>query len=172
MTKASRVLKGNEGERGLTLIEVVLSTVVLGILMIGLGNGLTLGIRLNTEARNRVSSLNVCKRVMEAMKSEIQYDVATFDGASDNPKFNSAFYCDTNGNSINPDAGQVSVFEVTPVAADWTNAGGDTLSRSGTVLVKTLTVRVRLLQSAVVKSNADTEGYRDVTMTVELVRPT
>lgn len=172
MPEMSRLLKGSEGESGLTLIEVMISTVVLGVLMIGLGNGLTLGIRLNTEAKNRVASLNVCKRVMEAMKSEIQYDVATFDGASTNPKFNAAFYCDVDGNRIDPNAAEVSLFEVTPVSADWTNAGGIALSKSGKVLVKTLSVRVRLLQSAVVKSNVSTQGYRDVVMTVEMVRPT
>ena len=159
------------GEQGLSLIEVMVSTVVLGVVMAGLGQGLTLGIRLNTEAKNRVASLNVCKRVTEVMKSQIQYDKTTFDGANSNTNFSAVFHCDVDGNTLAADATDVTVFEVRPAVADWADAGGSTLSQSGTVLVKTLIVRVRILQSAVVNSNANTLGYRDVAMTVEMVRP-
>lgn len=151
------------GEQGLTLIEVMISTVMLGIVMAGLGQGLTLGIRLNTDAKNRVASLNVCKRVTEVMKSQIQYDKPTFDGANTNTNFNAVFYCDVDGNKLDADATDVMVFEVTPAVADWADAGGNTLNQSGTVLVKTLTVRVRLF--------ANTQGNREVAMTVEMVRP-
>ena len=159
------------GEQGLTLIEVMISTVMLGIVMAGLGQGLTLGIRLNTDAKNKVASLNVCKRVTEVMKSQIQYDKPTFDGANTNTNFNAVFYCGVDGNKLAADATDVTVFEATPAVADWADAGGNTLSQGGTVLVKTLVVRVRILQSAVVNSNANTRGYREVAMTVEMVRP-
>jgi prepilin-type N-terminal cleavage/methylation domain-containing protein len=151
------------GEQGLTLIEVMVSTVMLGIVMAGLGQGLTLGIRLNTEAKNRVASLSVCKRVTEVMKSQIQYDKPTFDGANSNTNFNAVFYCDVDGNKLAADSTDVTVFEATPAVADWADAGGNTLSQGGTVLVKTLIVRVRLF--------ANTQGNREVAMTVEMVRP-
>jgi len=62
-----------------------------------------------------------------------------------------------------------SVFQVTSTVGDWTNSSGNTLSADGVVLVKFLDVKVRPMQSAVLRTNAG--ASRDVTMKVEMVRP-
>ena len=164
-----------QSESGMTLIEVMVSMVMLGAVLISLGQGLTLGIRLNTDAKMKVGSLNLCKRITERLKSEIQYDRNSFDNANTNTSFNGVFYVDIDGNNVDStesvQAGNntSSVFRVTSTVGDWTNSSGNTLSADGVVLVKFLDVKVRPMQSAVLKTDAG--ASRDVSMKVEMVRP-
>jgi type II secretory pathway pseudopilin PulG len=81
-------------------MEVMVSMTVLGVVLVGLGQGLTLGIRMNIESKARMASLSVAKRVVERVKSEIQYSQADFDGANDNDEFNRTFFVDPDGNDI------------------------------------------------------------------------
>ncbi|HVG22093.1 MAG TPA: prepilin-type N-terminal cleavage/methylation domain-containing protein [Blastocatellia bacterium] len=166
-----------QGESGMTLIEVMVSLVVLGAVLVSLGQGLTLGIRLNTDAKMKVGSLNLCKRITERFKSEIQFSYDSFDNANTNAAFNGTFYVDGDGNNVQstettPAGGNpTSVFQVTATVGNWTNSGGNTLSAGGVVLVKYLDVKVRPMQSAVIKMNPNTAASREVTMRVEMVRP-
>jgi prepilin-type N-terminal cleavage/methylation domain-containing protein len=50
----------------MTLIEVMISTMILGVVLVGLGQALTIGIKLNSESKMRVASLNTCKHTTEA----------------------------------------------------------------------------------------------------------
>ena len=153
------------GESGMTLIEVMMSTVILGIVLVGLGQGLTLGIRMNTESKNTLANLNICKRVMEKVKSQIQYDPGTFDGANTNTSFNRSFNVDADGNELQS-ASPASAFLVTTAVSDWRDSGNETLNNSnGTVVVKSLSVTVAARQSAVSSRGSNT------VLTAEMVRP-
>lgn len=175
MNKEHQKECAGQSESGMTLVEVLVSMVMLGTVLIALGQGLTLGIRLNTDAKMKVGSLNLCKRITERMKSEIQYDRTSFDGANANTSFNGVFYVDIDGNNVDSTESTLagnnpsSVFKVTASVNNWTNSTGNTLSADGVVLVKTLDVKVRPMQSAVLKTEAS--ASREVTMRVEMVRP-
>jgi prepilin-type N-terminal cleavage/methylation domain-containing protein len=162
-----------QGESGMTLIEVMVSLVVLGAVLVALGQGLTLGIRLNTDAKMKVGSLNLCKRITEKLKSEIQFDKASFDNAN----ATTSFYVDGDGNTVDSKGvaltgnNPLSVFQVTATVGNWTSSSGNTLSSGGVVLVKYLDVRARPLQSAGTKTNANTVASLEVSMRVEMMRP-
>ena len=76
---------GRSAERGMTLMEVMVSMVILGVVLVALGQGLTLGIRMNTETKNRLTNLGLCKRITESVKSQIEATQAAFDGAKTAP---------------------------------------------------------------------------------------
>src|ERR1051325_11320702 len=162
-----------QGESGMTLIEVMVSMVVLGAVLISLGQGLTLGIRLNTDAKLKVGGLSLCKRITERMKSEIQFNYDSFDNANTNADFNGVFYVDIDGNKVESTEGGVvtdnglPIYRVNTTVGNWTNSGGGTLSAGGVVLVKYLDVKVRPVQSAVLKMNPNTDTSREVGMRVE-----
>jgi prepilin-type N-terminal cleavage/methylation domain-containing protein len=167
-----------QSESGMTLIEVMVSMVVLGAVLISLGQGLTLGIRLNTDAKTKVGSLSLCKRITERMKSEIQFNYDSFDNANANASFNGVFYVDIDGNKVEESTGggtvtvnPISVYRVSSTVGNWTNSTGGTLSAGGVVLVKYLDVKVSPMQSAVIKMNPNTTTSREVSMRVEMVRP-
>ena len=169
-------------EAGMTLIETMASLVVLGIVLVGLGQGLTLGIRMNTESKTRINNLNLCKQLMEKMKSEVQYSQAVFDGANDNVAFNKTFYMDVNGQeviaqNISPYTTQntaTRAYQVTVSLSDWKDGGGNSLRQTDSngvsrVLVKALSVKVLTLHSAVAPRAP--QVMREIAMSVEMVRP-
>jgi prepilin-type N-terminal cleavage/methylation domain-containing protein len=155
-------------ESGMTLIEVMVSTIILGIVLSALGQALTLGIKLNTESKMRVSSLNTCKHITESMKTEISQSQAVFDGTAAS---NSTYYVDTDSNKTYSGTGanqiesftSSSAFRVNVVVSD-NNGLTQTVGGVTSVLVKVLTVTVVDVQ------NRDKAG-RDVSMKVEIIRP-
>ena len=160
--------KQQTGESGMTLIEVVISTILLGVVLSALGQALTIGIKLNTESKMRVASLNACKQVTENMKTQISQSQEVFDGT---PASNSTYYVDTNGNkttsgtgaNIVPDFTSSSAFRVNVVVSD--NSGlTKTVSGVTSVLVKSLSVTV------VDAQNIGKVG-RETSMKVEMIRP-
>lgn len=157
---------GRTSESGMTLIEVMMSTMILGIVLVGLGQGLTLGIRMNTESKTTLSNLNICKRVMERVKSQIQYDPAAFDGANANTNFNRSFDVDADGNELESSGATAGNFLVTTSVSNWIDSDGQALSNSaGMVVVKALTVSVVARQSAVQRRGSST------VLTAEMARP-
>jgi len=166
MNKSDITSTQRSTESGMTLIEVIMSTLILGVVLAALGQGLTLGIRMNTESKNRLSNLNICKQVMERVKSQIQYDPTAFDGANSNANFNRSFNVDADGNELSSTRAAESAFLVTTVVNDWTDSGGNTLSSTaGAVLVKVLTVTVDGRQSTVSSRGSNT------VLTAEMARP-
>jgi type II secretory pathway pseudopilin PulG len=179
----------------MSLVEVLVSMVIVSVVLIGLGQGLVLGIRMNVESKARIANLSVAKRVTENLKSQTQFSQALFDGASGDSAFNRTFYVDSDGNDIievpvtspsttsgstvsdpTPGAPGNSSYQVTVAVQDWANAGGNTLSAVDSngishVMVKVLTVQVTTRQSAVLSNDVNKAVARQVTMTVEMVRP-
>jgi Tfp pilus assembly protein PilV len=177
----------------MSLIEVLVSMVIVSVVLVGLGQGLVLGIRMNVESKARIANLSIAKRVMESIKSQAQFSQALFDGASADSIFNRTFYVDSDGNDIlqvdelsseppaisastSPIAPGNSSYAVTVAVQDWANAGSNTLSAVDStgvsrVMVKVLTVQVTTRQSAVLSNDANKAVARQVTMSVEMVRP-
>src|SRR5215208_6924000 len=89
-------------EQGMTLIEVVISTVVLGIVLVGLGQAMTYGIKVNNESKMRVADLNMAKYLTENLKTQLSQSQAVFDAtdASD-----TTYYVDADGNKTTTGSG-------------------------------------------------------------------
>jgi len=174
----------------MSIIEVLVSMVICSVVLVGLGQGLVLGIRMNVESKARVANLSVAKRVMETLKSQAQFSQAVFDGASANSAFNKTAFVDSDGNDIvvaapsSTSGGSTtsnttpsnSSYEVVVSVKDWTNSAGNTLSAvdsagASHVMVKVLTVQVTTRQSAVLSNDTNKAVARQVTMSVEMVRP-
>src|SRR5215211_3373113 len=80
-------------ESGMTLIEVTMSLVILGVVLVGLGQALTFGIKMNSESKIRVSNLNMCKYITENIKTEISQQ-EVFDETDPST---TTYYVDANG---------------------------------------------------------------------------
>lgn len=159
--------KRQSTESGLTLTEVVVSMIVLGIVLAGLAQALTYGIKVNNQSKLRVANLNACKYVMENLKTQISQSQAVFDGT--NP-LDTTYYVDSDGNKTYSGTGanQVeaftssSAFRVRTVVSN--SALTQTVAGVATVLVKAIDVTV------VDILNRDKSG-REVEMKVEVIRP-
>ena len=156
------------GESGLTLIEVMISSVILGIVLVALGQALTLGIKMNTESKMRVASLNTCKHITEHLKTQISQAQDVFDGTAAS---NSTYYVDSDGNKTYTGTGaskveaatSSSAFRVNVVIADNNNLT-QTVTGNTYVLVKVLSVTVVDVQNV-------NKGGRETSMKVEVIRP-
>lgn len=156
------------GESGMTMIEVMVSTIILGVVLVGLGQALTLGIKLNTESKMRVSSLNACKQIIESIKTDISQSQGVFDATAAS---NSTYYVDTNGDKTYTVSGgnrtyaftSSTAFRANVVVSD-NNGLTQTVGGVTSVLVKTLTVTVVDVQNI-------TRTGRETTMKVEIIRP-
>ncbi|MEK6405859.1 MAG: prepilin-type N-terminal cleavage/methylation domain-containing protein [Acidobacteriota bacterium] len=160
--------KQQSSESGMTLIEVTISTIILGIVLVGLGQALTLGIKMNTESKMRVASLNTCKHIAEDMKTQISQSQPVFDGTAAS---NSTYYVDTDGNKTYTGTGTNKVYAFTSSSAFRVNVvvlnNNDltqTVAGVTSVLVKVLSVTVVDVQ------NIGKNG-RETSMTVEIIRP-
>ena len=177
-----------KSEEGMSIIEVLVSMVIVSVVLVGLGQGLVLGIRMNVESKARVANLSVAKRVTESLKSQAQFSQVLFDGASADTGFNKTYYVDSDGNDIvegvktsspsttSPSVPTNSSYQVTVAVHDWANSAGNTLSATGSdgvthVMVKVLTVQVTTRQSAVLSNDGKNAVARQITMSVEMVRP-
>jgi prepilin-type N-terminal cleavage/methylation domain-containing protein len=155
-----------QGESGMTLIEVTVSLVILGVVLVGLGQALTLGIRMNSESKIRVANLNMCKYITENIKTQISQQ-AVFDGTAPST---ATYYVDANGDKTYTGTGANKVEAFNDSSAYRVNVvisnGAYTKAYSGVakVLVKILTVTVVDVQ------NRGKAG-RDVSMKVEIIRP-
>jgi prepilin-type N-terminal cleavage/methylation domain-containing protein len=160
--------KQQPSESGMTLIEVMVSTIILGVVLVALGQALTLGIKLNTESKTRVSSLNACKHITESMKSQISQSRDIFDGTAAS---NSTYYVDTDGDKTYTGTGankieaftSDSAFSVNVVVSN-NNGLTQTVGGVTRVLVKVLSVTV------VDAQNIGKSG-RETSMKVEIIRP-
>lgn len=154
-------------EQGMTLIEVVISTVILGIVLVGLGQAITYGIKVNNESKVRVADLNMAKYLTENLKTQLSQSQAIFDAteASD-----STYYMDENGNKTTIGSGENTINAFTSATAFRVrlivSKGAYTKNISGVVvnLVRILEVRVVDVQ------NRDKAG-REIIMKVEMIRP-
>lgn len=160
--------KQRAGESGMTLIEVMISTVILGVVLVALGQALTLGIKMNTESKMKVSSLNTCKHITESLKTEISQSQGVFDGTAAS---NTTYYVDTDGNKTHSGTGankiesftSSSAFRVNVVVSD-NNGLTQTVGGVTSVLVKALSVTVVDVQK-IGKSGHETS------VKVEIIRP-
>jgi prepilin-type N-terminal cleavage/methylation domain-containing protein len=178
MNRSSRRTVKESDQAGMSLMEVMVSMVMTGIVLAGLGQGLTLGIRMNTESKLRVSNLNLCKQVIEKLKSQIQYSQAVFDTAETSDTFNTTFNTDADGNLISAQSGAAPNFVVTASVSNWADASGNNLSAVDSngvshVLVKALNVRVLAQSSAISNMSSATAAgsSRETILRVEMVRP-
>jgi prepilin-type N-terminal cleavage/methylation domain-containing protein len=160
-------LTPQSSESGMTLIEVMVSMIILGIVLVGLGQALTFGIKMNNESKMRVANLNMCKYLTENLKTEISQSQAIFDATAAS---NTTYYVDIDGNKTytGTDANKVeaftssSAFRVNVVISD--SALTQTVAGVTSVLVKVLSVTVVDLQ------NKGKVG-RDIKLKVEIIRP-
>jgi uncharacterized protein (TIGR02598 family) len=157
LSKKQREHQSNES--GMTLIEVVISTVILGVVLSALGQALTLGIKLNTESKMRVASLNMCKHITESMKTQVSQSQGVFDGTAGS---NRTYYVDTDGNELESFTSS-SAFRVIVVVSD-NNSLTQTVGGVTSVLVKALGVTVVDVQ------NIGQSG-RETSVNVEIIRP-
>jgi type II secretory pathway pseudopilin PulG len=160
--------KQQSSESGMTLIEVTISTIILGIVLVGLGQALTIGIKMNTESKMRVASLNTCKHIAEDMKTQISQSQPVFDGTAAS---NSTYYVDKDGNKTYTGTGANKIYTFTSDSAFRVNAvvtnNNDLTQTVGgvtSVLVKVLSVTVVDVQ------NTGKNG-RETSMKVEIIRP-
>ena len=179
MNRSNINLIRQANEPGMTLIEVMVSLVILAVVLVGLGEGIIYGIRINNDSKTKISSLNMCKRIMEDLKSQIARTQAAFDSTASSTR---TYYVDGNDNEIAAGNGAVA-FQVNVIITNWTDSSGHPLSQTivgvTSVLVKTLEVRVvdvqNLVQSANANGNSNTSltsrPGREIKMKVELVRP-
>ena len=159
-------------ESGMTLIEVMISLIILGVVLVGLAQGLVYGIKANSESKMQVANLNMCKYLTEHLKTKISQSQAVFDATAAG---SSTYYVDTNGNRTTTTSGgkevdtfvgdsktTASAFQVSVVISN----SGLTQTANGVtnVLVKTLSVTVVDVQ------NRGKTG-RPVQMQVEIIRP-
>ena len=155
-----------QGESGMTLIEVTVSMIVLGVVLVGLGQALTFGIKMNGESKIRVTNLNMCKYIMENIKTEISQQ-SVFDGTAPST---TTYYVDANGDKTYTGSGankveafnDSSAFRVNVVISN--GAYAKTVNGVSRDLVKVLTVTVVDVQ------NKGKTG-REVSMKVEIIRP-
>jgi prepilin-type N-terminal cleavage/methylation domain-containing protein len=168
MDISNRQRRGQSGEAGMTLIEVMISTIILGVVLVALGQALTLGIKMNTESKMRVSSLNTCKQIMESMKTQISQTQEVFDETLPS---NSTYFVDRDGNKTytGSDTTKVesftndSAFRVNVVVSN-NNSLTQTVGGVTNVLVKVLAVTVVDVQNI-------GKGGRETSTTVEIIRP-
>jgi hypothetical protein len=145
----------------------MISTIILGVVLVALGQALTLGIKMNTESKMRVSSLNTCKHITEDMKTQIS-QLGVFDGTAAS---NSTYYVDTDGNKTYTGTGANKIYAFTSSSAFRVNVvvsnNNDLTQTVGgvtNVLVKVLSVTVVDVQ------NIGKSG-RETNMKVEIIRP-
>lgn len=166
-------------EAGMSLVETVISMFMLTLAIVGLGQGLILGISMNTESKTRVSNLSLCKQFLESAKGDIQASQTAFDTANTNAGFNRDFYVDINGQEITSSPGTASYsFKVSIGVSDWKDSSGNSMSVTDAtgashVVVRVLTVRVVAQQSAVQSNdpNKVKGSSREIVMQLEAVRP-
>ena len=152
----------------MTLIEVMISTIVLGVVLVALGQALTLGIKMNSESKMKVSSLNMCKHITEELKTQISQSQGVFDGTAAS---NITYYVDADGNTTYTGTGlnktasftNSSAFRVNVVVSD-DNDLTQTVAGVTRVLVKGLDVTVVDVQ------NIGRIGH-ETEMKVEIIRP-
>jgi prepilin-type N-terminal cleavage/methylation domain-containing protein len=164
----SKNQRQQSSDSGMTLVEVMISMIILGVVLAGLGQGLTLGIKLNTEGKMRVSTLNACKHITENLKTEISQSQAVFDAT---PASNSTYYIDSDGNKTHTATGantteaftSDSAFRVNAVVSN-NNGLTQTVGGVTSVLVKVLSVTVVDVQNI-------GKGGREISLKVEIIRP-
>jgi type II secretory pathway pseudopilin PulG len=167
MNTSKKQQRKQSSESGMTLVEVTVSTIILGVVLAALGQGLTLGIKLNTESKMRVSSLNACKHVTESMKTEISQSQGVFDATDESDV---TYYLDADGEKTYSGSGgntteaftSSSAFRVNVVVEN-NNDLTQTVGGVTSVLVKVLSVTVVDVQ------NIGTG--RETKMSVEIIRP-
>jgi prepilin-type N-terminal cleavage/methylation domain-containing protein len=168
MDRTNKPTTRQPGESGMTLIEVVISTIILGVVLTALGQALTLGIKLNSESKMRVASLIACKQATENLKTQISQSQGVFDATAPS---NSTFFVNKDGNKTYSTTGgqpteaftSSSAFRVNVVLSN-NNGLTQTVGGVTSVLVKTLEVTVVDIQK-IGKS-----GY-EISIKVEIVRP-
>jgi len=154
-------------ERGMTLAEVMISTVILGIVLVGLGQALTYGIKFNNESKMRVATLNMCKYMVENLKTQLSQSQAIFDAADAS---NVIYYVDANGIKTTTGSGANTVPAFTSQSAFRVNvviAKGTYTKNIAGVDVNLL----RILEVRVVDVQNRSKPGREITMKVEMIRP-
>jgi prepilin-type N-terminal cleavage/methylation domain-containing protein len=160
------------GQSGMTLIEVTLSLVVLGVVLIGLAQGLIYGIKVNNENKMKIANLNACKFVVENLKTQISQSPTDFDATAAGT---STFYVDTNGNRTTTGSGANKVDAFISGTSETASAFRVTVTVSNSGLTQTLngvvTELVKVLDVAVVDVQNRDKAGRAVQMRVEILRP-
>ena len=164
MDRPNTVMTQRPAEQGMTLIEVMISMIVLGIVLIGLAQALTYGIQANSQSKVRMTNLNMCKYMTENLKTQISQSLAVFDAIEES---NTTYYVDGDGNLTYSGGGKVgftssSAFRVSVAISN--SALTKTEAGITKALLKVLEVKVVDVQSA-------SKPGREITMKVEVIRP-
>ena len=151
----------------MTLVEVMVSTVILGVVLVGLGQALALGIKMTSESKMMVGRLNTCKHICEDIKTQISQSQGVFDATAPS---NRTYYVADDGKTTytGTDTNKVEAFTSSSafrVNVVLTNSGlTQTVGGVTSVLVKALSVTVVDVQNI-------SRGGRETRMTVEIIRP-
>ena len=167
MDRPGMVLKQRSAEQGMTLIEVMISMIVLGIVLIGLGQALTYGIKVNNESKVRMTNLNMCKYQTENLKTQISQSLAVFDGIEES---NTNHYVDANGDLTYSSTGGVKTAAFTSSSAFRVSVAisNSALTKTEAGITKAL---LKVLEVKVVDVQNASKPGREITMRVEIIRP-
>lgn len=167
MDRLNTELTRQSSESGMTLIEVMLSTIVLGVVLVGLGQALTYGIMLNNDSKIKVASLNVCKYTTENLKTQVSQSQASFDGTDPT---DTTYYVDADGNKTYSGNGANRIAAFTSSSAFRAH-----VVISNTALTKTVGgvthVLVKVVDVSVVGVKDVNRSGHEVRMRVEIIRP-
>ena len=155
-------------ESGMTLIEVMISTIILGVVLVGLGQALTIGIKMNTESKMRVASLNTCKHIAEDMKTQISQSQPVFDATAAS---NITYYVDTDGNKTYTGTGLSKTYTFTSSSAFRVNAVVTNNNDLTQTVAGVTSVLVKVLSVTVVDVQNIGKNGRETSMKVEIIRP-
>jgi prepilin-type N-terminal cleavage/methylation domain-containing protein len=154
-------------ERGMSLIEVMISTLILGVVLVGLGQAIAYGIKLNNESKMRVATLNMCKYMVENLKTQLSQSQAVFDATDAS---NTTYYVDAQGIKTTTGSGENQLPAFTPSSAFRVNV----VISKGTYVKNISGVDVNLVRVLEVKvvdiQNRSRAGY-EIKMKVEMIRP-
>jgi prepilin-type N-terminal cleavage/methylation domain-containing protein len=168
MDESKKQRRQQSGDSGMTLVEVIISMVILGVVLGGLGQALTLGITLNSESKMRVSSLNTCKQITESMKTEIAQSQGVFDGT---PASNRTYFVDIHGNKTYSSTGGNNTEAFTSSSAFRVNVVVSNLSGLTQTVGGVTSVLVKVLSVTVVDVQSISKGGRETRLKVEIIRP-
>lgn len=82
-------------KKGLTLFEIIISTLIMSVVLVGLANIFTAGKRHILHSRSRATGGELGKLFLDPLQMQVRQD--TWDNASENVLATGIRYCDSDG---------------------------------------------------------------------------
>ena len=75
-------IKDNFGQRAFTLVEIVISTVILAIAVLGVMSAFVSGTKLVAASKYRLQAINYAQGILEGLRQEVRADTWSIGGLS------------------------------------------------------------------------------------------